>query len=579
MANTIRIKRSSGSAAPTTLANAELAYAEGTGILYIGEGNSGGGVTATTIRQIAGSSLFASQTAATVYAAPSGAAGAPSFRALGISDVSGLTSAINAKASLSGGETFTGAVTFGSTATFNGSAALGGSATATTPASSNNSTAVATTAYVKAQGYLTAQSSYGNITTSGAIGVAANLPLITTASGVINVGSFGSSVNTFCQGNDSRLSDSRTPSGSPSAGDLTGSFPNPTLIAVGTAGTYTKVTTDSKGRVSTGATLAAADIPTLTAAKISDFDTQVRLNRLDQMAVPTASVSMNSQKITSLLDPTSAQDAATKAYVDAMKTGLDFKDSAKVATTANITLTGTQTIDTIALAVSDRVLVKNQTTGSENGIYTVSAGAWSRTSDFDANAEVTGGAFVFVEQGAANADSAWVLTNDGTATVGTTALSFTQFSGAGQITAGTGLSKSGNTLSITNTAVTGATYGSASQVATFTVNSQGQLTAAAGVNIAIASSAVSGLAASATTDTTNAANISSGALPAARLPAFSGDATSTAGSASLTLASVATAGTYRSVTINAKGLVTGGTSPTTFAGYGLDAETIDGGSW
>ena len=93
------------------------------------------------------------------------------------------------------------------------------------------------------------------------------------------------------------------------------------------------------------------------------------------------------------------------------------------------------------------MLVKNQSTGSENGIYDCKAGSWSRSSDFDADSEVTGGAFVFVEQGTANADQGYVLTTDGSITVGTTSLAFTQFSGAGNITAGDGLQKSGNTLS------------------------------------------------------------------------------------------------------------------------------------
>ena len=208
------------------------------------------------------------------------------------------------------------------------------------------------------------------------------------------------------------------------AGPTTGSDANPTFRA-----------------------LVAADIPSIAHTKISDFDTGVRTNRLDQMSAPTGNVDINSNELTNVSDPTSAQSAATKAYVDAVKTGLDVKDSVKVATTANITLSGTQTIDGVAVSADERVLVKNQSTGSQNGIYDCKAGAWARSSDFDANSEVTSGAFVFVEQGTANADSGFVLTTDGSITVGTTALSFTQFSGAGQITAGDGLQKSGNTLS------------------------------------------------------------------------------------------------------------------------------------
>ena len=208
------------------------------------------------------------------------------------------------------------------------------------------------------------------------------------------------------------------------AGPTTGSDANPTFRA-----------------------LVAADIPSLAHTKISDFDTGVRTNRLDQMSAPTGNVDINSNKLTNVTDPTSAQDAATKAYVDAVKTGLDVKDSVKVATTANITLSGTQTIDGVAVSADERVLVKNQSTASENGIYDCKSGTWARSSDFDANSEVTSGAFVFVEQGTVSADSGFVLTTDGSITVGSTSLSFTQFSGAGQITAGNGLQKSGNTLS------------------------------------------------------------------------------------------------------------------------------------
>jgi len=185
-------------------------------------------------------------------------------------------------------------------------------------------------------------------------------------------------------------------------------------------------------------------------------DARVRANRLDQMAVPTAAVSVNSQKITSLADPTAATDAANKGYVDDRASGLDPKESVVAATTAAINLStdleNGDTLDGITLATGERVLVKNQGTASENGIYVVVAsGAASRATDFDATAEVTAGAFFFVEEGTANASRGFVLqakSGGGSFTVGTDALTFSQFSGAGQITAGAGLGQSGDTLSV-----------------------------------------------------------------------------------------------------------------------------------
>jgi hypothetical protein len=190
----------------------------------------------------------------------------------------------------------------------------------------------------------------------------------------------------------------------------------------------------------------------LVASNVNDFNTAVRTNRLDQMAVPTSDVSLNSVKITNLADPVSDQDAATKAYVDASRMGLDVKQSVRVTTTDNITLSGTQTIDGVAVVAGDRVLVKNQSTGSQNGIYTVAAGSWARASDADTTAKVTAGLFTFVSEGTVNADSGWVITTNDEIVLGTTSLVFAQFSGAGQITAGSGLTKNGNTIDAVGTA-------------------------------------------------------------------------------------------------------------------------------
>ena len=197
--------------------------------------------------------------------------------------------------------------------------------------------------------------------------------------------------------------------------------------------------------------LVAADIPSIAHTKISDFDTGVRVNTLSQMAAPTGSVSFNSQNITNVADPVNAQDAATKGFVEATSQGLNVKNSCVAATTGNITistaLNNGDTLDGVTLSTNDRVLVKDQSTASQNGIYVVAASP-ARAADLAAGANAAG-MFTFVEQGTTNADNGFVCTSDsGSAVVGTNNLTFAQFSGAGQITAGDGLDKSGNTLSV-----------------------------------------------------------------------------------------------------------------------------------
>jgi hypothetical protein len=181
---------------------------------------------------------------------------------------------------------------------------------------------------------------------------------------------------------------------------------------------------------------------------------------VNALTAPASSFSMNSQKIVSLADPIDPQDAATKAYVDAARSGLDVKASVRVATTGPVDLSGgtTTTVDGVNLVAEGeivlRVLVKNQSNAAENGIYEYNAASqmFARAADANSNAEVTAGMFTFVEKGTANADSGWVLTTNDTITLGTTELTFAQFSGAGQITAGDGLTKTGNTINAVGTA-------------------------------------------------------------------------------------------------------------------------------
>jgi hypothetical protein len=191
--------------------------------------------------------------------------------------------------------------------------------------------------------------------------------------------------------------------------------------------------------------------------------------------------------------PTSATDIANKGYVDSVAQGLDVKASCVYSTTANITLSGLAVQaggDWVAtLTAGDRILVKNQTLSQFNGIYVAASGTWARSSDMNTWAEVPS-AFTFIESGTTLADTGWVCTANQGGTIDVTPITWSQFSGAGSYLAGTGLTLTGNTFSITNTAVTAAAYGSASQVATFTVNQQGQITLAASTSIAIAASQI-----------------------------------------------------------------------------------------
>lgn len=208
-----------------------------------------------------------------------------------------------------------------------------------------------------------------------------------------------------------------------------------TLSDAGT-GTFLKFTRDTYGRVSGTTAVVQGDITGLVDG--------VYVNTAGDTM--TGNLAMGGNSITGLAEPVNAQDAATKNYVDSTAAGLTWKTAVLAATTANITLSGTQTIDGVALVAGNRVLVKNQTDQTENGIYVVAAGAWSRSTDADSGAELDSAA-VFVQTGTANADTGWVQTTSNV-TIGTSNIVWVQFSGSSTYVAGVGLTLTGNTFDV-----------------------------------------------------------------------------------------------------------------------------------
>lgn len=361
MANTIRIKRRAnggGAGAPSTLANAELAFNEQTNVLYYGTGTGGAGGSATAVIPIAGNGAFVD---------------------------------------LTNNQTIGGTKTFSNT--------IGGSVTG------NAGTA---TALQTARDIIISGDADGSASFDGTANANISITLDTVNSNV---------------------------------------------------GTFTKLTVNGKGLV--------------TAASNAN---------LNDIGAPVSAFSFNSQNLTNLADPVNAQDAATKYYVDSVAQGLDVKQSVIATTTGNINLSGLGTQAGgdwgSALTAGDRVLVKNQTAAQNNGIYVAASGSWARAADANTWAQLVS-AFTFVEDGATEADTGWVCTVNQGGTLGTTPITWAQFSGAGTYTAGTGLTLAGNEFSITNTGVTAATYGNTNgqETLVLAINAQGQITSAAAYEI------------------------------------------------------------------------------------------------
>ena len=341
----------------------------------------------------------------------------------------------------------------------------------------------------------------------------ATLAVTVSASAQSNITSVGTLTSLDVTGNGifgNVYANSGTIGASLLAGTLT-TAAQPNVTSLGTLGNLDVTSNVSAGNVITSAIVASGATSSIT---LTATGTNQNINLVP---TGTGTVNVGNFKISNLATPGSDYDAATKLYVDTVAQGLSVKTACQAATAntlasyssgtvtynngasgvgATLTTTGTfTTIDGVTVStVGTRILVKNEVNEAWNGIYLyTSSTVLTRSADFDntPTGEIAG-AFTFIQDGTINSDTGWVCTTDNPVTMGTTAITFTQFSGAGSYTAGTGLTLTGTQFSISNTTVTAASYGSGDAVATFTVNAQGQLTAAANTAITANAANLSG---------------------------------------------------------------------------------------
>jgi len=449
MAQTIKIKRSSSSAAPTSLSAGELAYSSNSQKLFVGAPADG---TVTTI----GGDLYVEMldhTAGTLTASSAIVVDANSkIDQLKLGNTV-LTGSNNTISTTSGNLTI--APTASLVITHGGIVSLASQATSLT-IPDNEASALdineGGTSYVKF------------ITTNGSeeVEIAQNVDLNADldVSGTATLGSI------VTDGNLTINTDKFTVTSGEGNTAISG-----TLDVTNAATFSSDLTVDGTTLLNGAVTLGNAGADTITVTGTATFSQSADFDGGFTVA-GSQTVDMGGNRVTNIGTPTQATDATTKAYVDSVKQALDIKDSVRVATTGNLSATynngtggvgatltadanGAVNIDSTALSLNNRVLVKDQSTGTENGIYKVTTVGdvsnpyvLTRTDDANSSADVTGGLFCFVEEGTAG-DNGFVLTNiTGSATLGSDSLTFTQFSGAGQVIAGVGLAKSGNTLSV-----------------------------------------------------------------------------------------------------------------------------------